>query len=253
MIKDRRRFIMANQKEEDVPIAIPVDGLNLWLKADVFELLSNGDAVGSWTDSSGNNNHAEQTIGDRQPKYITDALNGLPSIRFDGIDDYYIINNTVFNGINTGATIFLVLKHFSLTDSSTFGAEPDDTNNRFLSHFPLKNKVAYFDFGNIGAGGRVSISSQVNTNEVVMGIFMAGYNKTTIKVARPPLYDFTQSQVNSSSMFNPTGKVLYMGQNSSLTAEYMNCDVFEFIIYNKVLSEIEILEVEDYLKLKYGL
>ena len=54
-------------------------------------------------------------------------------------------------------------------------------------------------------------------------------------------------------MFNPTGKVLYIGQNSSLTAEYMNCDVFEFIIYNRVLLEIEILEVEDYLKLKYGL
>jgi hypothetical protein len=43
--------------------------------------------VASWTDLSGNAAHATQAVGAAQPLYKTNIINGLPVVRFDGVDD----------------------------------------------------------------------------------------------------------------------------------------------------------------------
>lgn len=49
--------------------------------------LSDGNAVSTWSDLSGNGNDATQATGTRQPLYKTAIIGGAPSIRFDGTDD----------------------------------------------------------------------------------------------------------------------------------------------------------------------
>lgn len=48
-----------------------------------------GNTVGSWRDYSGNGRTASQGTGSQQPLYraTTAALNGRPSVEFDGVDD----------------------------------------------------------------------------------------------------------------------------------------------------------------------
>src|SRR4051812_19518760 len=64
-----------------------ISGLKLWLKADSLSL-NDGDAVTTWTDSSGNSNTASQGTAANKPTYKTAVLNALPVVRFDGSNDY---------------------------------------------------------------------------------------------------------------------------------------------------------------------
>lgn len=52
--------------------------------------LSNGSAVSSLIDLSGNGYDASQTTGSKQPTYQQSVFGGQPSIRFDGSDDQLI-------------------------------------------------------------------------------------------------------------------------------------------------------------------
>lgn len=71
--------------------------------------LSDGASVSSWTDLSGNARHLIQGTGSLQPLFKVSQLNGKPSIRFDGVDDFLSVTGVSF--INSGMTATFVLKH----------------------------------------------------------------------------------------------------------------------------------------------
>jgi hypothetical protein len=47
-----------------------------------------GDPVATWSDLSGNGNHATQATASKKPTYKTSIVNGRPVVRFDGVDDW---------------------------------------------------------------------------------------------------------------------------------------------------------------------
>ncbi len=73
----------------------PFDPLSLspalWLKADAITGKVDTDAISSWADSSGNARNAAQATGAAQPTYRTAVQNGLPVVRFDGVNDLLTI------------------------------------------------------------------------------------------------------------------------------------------------------------------
>ena len=62
---------------------MPAGNLAGWYKADAITGLSDGDAVASWVDSSGNGNTLTQSTTAAKPSYQTNELNSLPIVRFD--------------------------------------------------------------------------------------------------------------------------------------------------------------------------
>lgn len=66
--------------------------LGVWLNADALAL-ADAAAVASFTDSSGNGRHAANATEAEQPTFQTNELNGLPVVRFDGVDDDLAIAN----------------------------------------------------------------------------------------------------------------------------------------------------------------
>ena len=68
-----------------------ISGLTVWLKADAITGKSDGDAMSSWTDSSGNGNHAVQATGANQPLYKTGIVNGKPAVLFDDTNDKMVV------------------------------------------------------------------------------------------------------------------------------------------------------------------
>lgn len=78
------------------PFAIPsfgfnpskISGLKLWLKANAITGLNDGDPVGTWLDSSGSGNDVTQSTSGSKPLYKTGIINGLPTVLFDGSDDF---------------------------------------------------------------------------------------------------------------------------------------------------------------------
>ena len=63
---------------------MPNVGMIAWWRADSVNGVTNGSAVSSWSDVSGNNNTATQTTSTNQPLYEAAGINGQPSLRFSG-------------------------------------------------------------------------------------------------------------------------------------------------------------------------
>jgi hypothetical protein len=61
------------------PAELPV----AWFKANAISGVTNGGAVASWPDYSGNGYSATQGAPSQQPTYVTNAMNGLPVLRFN--------------------------------------------------------------------------------------------------------------------------------------------------------------------------
>ncbi len=89
-----------------------VAGLVTWYKADALTTLNNGNPVDPWTDSSGNSKNLIYVNGGK-PTYITNGVNSLPIVRFDGVDDHLVYSA----GISNARTIFVVMKWLDLTNN----------------------------------------------------------------------------------------------------------------------------------------
>ena len=74
-----------------------IEDLSLWLDASSLEL-EDGALVSSWTDLSGNENHATQDNDGNKPTFKTNILNGKPAIRFGGNNLYYYFHISLMIG-----------------------------------------------------------------------------------------------------------------------------------------------------------
>ncbi len=92
------------------PVWSPADlpSLVAWYKADQISL-SDGDPVAQWDDLSGNTRHLVQATGAAKPTYKTAIVNGLPVVRFDGVDDY--LRHTAGGDFVTGTTLTVAVVH----------------------------------------------------------------------------------------------------------------------------------------------
>lgn len=71
---------------------LKISGCKLWFKGTSLSL-NDGDPVSTWTDSSGNGHDASGTTTTR-PLYKTNIINGLPTVLFDGTDDFMTVSGT---------------------------------------------------------------------------------------------------------------------------------------------------------------
>src|ERR1035438_8942129 len=60
-------------------------GLSVWLKADAGVTTNASGGVTTWSDQSGNGNDAVQATDAFAPLFVTNAVNGNPVLRFNGI------------------------------------------------------------------------------------------------------------------------------------------------------------------------
>lgn len=102
-----------------------IAGCSLWLRADTGITL-NGNNVQGWADASINNFNVVQPLASSQPTYISNSINGYPSLSFDGGDIYNITNFPFSNYVNC----FVVAKktnaavnHGNIISAGTFDLE----------------------------------------------------------------------------------------------------------------------------------
>jgi hypothetical protein len=107
--------VLATEPATAPPNDLPnVSGLVAWFKADALSL-TDADPVATWADSSGEANDLAQATGGLQPTYRTNVLNGLPVVRFDGVDDYLTRATPTYAQPNT---VFVVQQFAAPTDGA---------------------------------------------------------------------------------------------------------------------------------------
>lgn len=102
-----------------------IENLVLWLDAASEESLrdnndniieNDGVDVKTWSNINpqrGSKNDATQTDPDDQPTYRTSAFNGLPTLEFDGSEDWLDLSDSLINPQYESITLFVVAKLFT--------------------------------------------------------------------------------------------------------------------------------------------
>lgn len=219
-------------------------GIKLWLKADAITGLTDGQAVSSWIDSSGNGFNATQGNGSYQPIYKTNIKNGLPVVRFDGNDDFLATVNGAISDITNEITVFAITAT-SVRVNFTFVGVSDDGANRIGTHTPWTDGTLYWDFGNLNGGGRCSGAWGGTNGVFYQWTYLAGGNNMKVKKNKVELLN-----LGSSSSYNASGKTLQIGGTSGA---FMQGDIAELIFYKRRLTIDEIALVENYLSTKYNI
>lgn len=204
-----------------------MSGLLLWLRADWLNY-TDGDTVATWTDSSGNNNHANAATANNRPTFKTNVVNGKPALRYDGNSDLL----TLTSALTTVRQIFIVMKW----------------DNQVIDYVPILGGATTYDFHGTPGSSYVVWSSY--SSACVTG--GSGWNNGTLLTATTIPKDRTAFQlIELQTSCNAT--VANISTDRGTMARSIHGDIAEVILYNRTLSTTERQNVERYLKTKYNL
>jgi hypothetical protein len=232
--------ILNNLKNTGVdPKKLPVLNPLVWYEGDK---LSGADTekIAQWTDSSGNGYHAIQATEADQPVVAITGLNGKKTARF--------------SGTNAMAVDFPAPDEMSIFFVASPGAASPSEEFVFGSSMSTTGVRWAFGFGSGGDGmGAVGASGAIN-----LGAYVA------------EAYAFrSRAHTKSSTVWNVWGNGIHLcvdiSDTSTPTGTFHGCiggeavssyrltgDIAEFILYDRVVTEQERIELEAYFKLKWG-
>ena len=224
----------------------------LWLDAASLGL-SDGDAVGTWSDRSGNSHNATRSIAAQQPRFTTSVLNGRPIVRFDGSDDEMNLNTAI--GTNSDGIvnrdysfIFVGARRTAASNDGWFlygsGAFDGQSNLYVGWRDGASSAFRFSQFGStemqVGSGGY--INSGVNQYAIFTGTFG--------QTATNPRKLYENADLIGT---NPSTQVLTSYAGAELAGLRSSVDIAEAIFYQGDLNEAQVVIINNYLNAKYDL
>lgn len=232
-----------------------ISGLTVWLKADTGITKDGSNLVSAWNDQSGNNNHFAQATGANQPLYTASAQNGLPSIVFDGTNDYLTTSTTPTLGEYTAFIVGSRTVWANLTNAGAWGHNfaAAGTSGRAVgvvgAAFNFWQNNEFFSCGNGYNGTPYAVGPLGTLGNNTYQLLSAGngaansfvrLNRTSVVRA------VTNAAVTSSATAMSVGTWYLAG-----SSDFWNGGIAEILVYNSVLSAGNITNVENYLRSKW--
>jgi hypothetical protein len=226
-----------------------IPDLGLWLDAQDPRgngvPLVNATAVTTWSDKSGLGNHATQNTPDRRPLYVDSGLNGRPSMRFDGTNDWFDVP-PMFN-LNS-VTCFLVGQSLPEVNIDG-GAFITGQHERFYIWRTFTNgpnNPNTFMFMLYGGSNRYQEFYSPADNEA-----------HTFVLQNSGLVDGARGFVDGTSITPGTwprsAEPIWLTLGTFNHGSYcLDGYISEVLIYNRGLSDSERVAVESYLSAKWG-
>ena len=215
-----------------------VSGLELWLDAsDISSVTHSANSVSLWGDKSDNNLMALQSSSANMPSLVANGQNNLPTVRFDGVNDYISVPSL---SITQAYTIYSVAK-------TTAGSGRDYLFDGATSTNSARSLIALRNAGKV----QFWAGNWANSN----------LDSPTDFFTISAVFDNTSSQLSLNGT-TVTGKNtgnynLYkginLGTNYNKNADFLEGDIAELIIVDGVASTSERQKVEGYLAHKWGL
>lgn len=230
--------------QQFLPTRLP--GLSFWYDA----ALSNY-ASGTWTDLSGNGNHAAQPIAAQQPSQTADGA-GRDVLRFDGVDDALLVSAPP--DLSAGLTLFVVYRVRAPVDFTGIFAASAASGTDHQQFFTLQ----YEQVSNrrVQVFGRSVQPDQV----VVRGVDSTETQYAIVTFdddgADVELRDLNGIAGDSSSVAPlglPAAMVLGARYNQGAAFNFGAVDLYEVGLYARELSPAERDQLEAYLQKHHGL
>lgn len=224
------------------PPSLPESGLQLQLESLLISGLADNDPVDSWDDDE--NSISATGSGDSRPLYIADAGEGVPAVRFDGVDDFLSMGNPF--SIGDQMTIFVMLSRpntISGGRQTVFGQQ--DAGGGF--QLEVQNKQTQ----TIISGSFVSLSEDIEEaadDEVQLLMYSrSGAGSGT--------HQYRGNALNSDIVTDGVGS--YSGDGIKeigrrlASVQMFEGDIYAIVIYDRQLTAEEMAEVENYLGSRY--
>ena len=204
-----------------------------WWKSDTGITIVTG--VSQWNDQSGQNNHLVQATGASQPVVTAAAINGLPAITFDGVDDFMAVSFT----LAVPLTIFVVFRQVTWTSSDIVYDGNLDLRTRLAQSATTPGLVA-------GGSGGITLAQNNGLAVDTFGLTTAIYNGASSVFQVNNLTETTGTTGSAS----PDG--ITLGARGSKAVGFGNIGVAEVIIMAAVATAGERASVRAYSQARYG-
>jgi len=221
----------------------------IWFDASKLTL-SNNDPVATWNDISGNSNNATQGTGANQPIFKTNQLNGLPTINFDGTNDFLTFDGNII--ANSDYTVITVAQRRSNNATRAILGGTSTTNNTNLYMY-WENATNFHanQYNNDVSGALVNTAQPYSggTNINTYGIF------TTLLSSLDATNKRRVYQNNTLLGTKNTATKLYSWNGAAIgryRTNYQPIDVAEIIVYKNALNDAQLQIVHQYLNVKYN-
>ncbi|HET7386833.1 MAG TPA: hypothetical protein VFJ19_09260 [Nocardioidaceae bacterium] len=213
-----------------------ITGLVQWLRADDITGVANGGAVSSWPAAVGN--AATQSTPAKQPVLVTGAVNGLPAVRSDGVDDMLL---ATVQAIGQPFTVFTVLHSDQGASASGFAwslhiSTPDQNSygGWFSGAFRLLT------------GGSSSFYPAAAPSTPAWHVWAQRFNGASSSVR------LDGTQTDGDAGFNYANKVrlcLFAFPDNSNPVLTL---LAEIIVYDRLLTDAEVAQLDSYLSDRYA-
>lgn len=250
-----------------------IKGLTLWLDASDMDADGNygnnpahGSTVDTWRDKSGFSRNATLVPGQNTGTYVADptaGINGQPTVRFNRVNDakgsaFRVPDVDIRASRLPNVTIFSVYRPRTVVaNNGVWGADNGNWDRFFLSYHPRfgngkTDGVASLGAGqwgatvdNAGVSGSVRLATIVYDGLVKNGVNQGPTDGSAAYFDGKLVRRFTDSThpTDAQSAF----AIGWDGDNSVFDG-----DIAEVIIYNRVLTDEEIRDVNHYFSEKYS-
>ena len=215
---------------------VPKTGQVLWLKADAGIGLDAKGNVKTWADQSGKKCNAVQNTLTLRPKYIKKGPNGMPTLRFDGVDDNMTCPSKF--PINRNFTIISVVRINNIYNYNTIVG--GSSSMLFWGAYSYTPALWY---NYITA---VSSKDSIKNNYTAMSAMVDTGAKKAYFYTNDSL-----SSTNRDTMANTDNGINIGSFNAAYY--FLDGDISEVLIYNRTLSQTERDSIQIYLNSKYAL
>ncbi|MDX2128160.1 MAG: T9SS type A sorting domain-containing protein [Chloroherpetonaceae bacterium] len=230
---------------------IPTGGLRFWLRASDITG-ANGDSIGTWPDNSGNGRAASST-GSFRPTLVTNAINGLPTVRFNGDggttknQPLMVVQDSTVGTVN----VFIVLAH----QRDPLVADPGQAVDVVMAgktDFPSRG-FGFSTYNTFANRGNREIRREGGINEGTDGNVTIRKNGFAISATlNLGEYAIIQYDANGFSNTGGSGFPFVLGALRDSLRAGKN-DIAEVIVYNRSLTTEEREQVENYLSGRYDI
>jgi hypothetical protein len=254
---------IALRKRPSSVLAFPATNLLWRLKADDLTG-SDGSAVQSWADSSGNNvtAAAQATVGLR-PVLSLNAVNGHKAVKFDGTNDYLALSGTALDLTrNRSVLTFIVVASYDAV-TGTSGVRNLLSFSTGTSSSSARVYIQKNGSNGFVAGGRRN-DNDAASESVAGGTVATGqwavytirlvYSATTVQIFKDgSSLNTNNAWLTAGSTSNTASQVAAIGSHAAGASEFWDGRIAEIIAYGADLTGTERSTVHTYVQNTYGI
>jgi hypothetical protein len=225
---------------------VPVQGLELWLRADYGVTADAGGKVKAWA-VEGSPLTAAPSQPAEQPTLVASAINGKPAVRFDGDQ------NTLEVPMSIDAKVSPQLTVISVWTSAT--AEKSPLRKLYGADDGGYDRAAGIDDRAEGSnytvfGGSAGVVGDFTFTANTPNLTVESYDQTQKKLST---WANGAAKSNVDAEYSEMLDHFFIGSTGRVYHEMWQGDLAEMLVYRRVLTDDERKKVEDYLAGKYGL